>query len=300
MKAPAPMVDPYGRTITSLRVSLTERCNLNCIYCHREGHVCSGRELSCEEVVRACAAGFSLGIRRLKLTGGEPLLRDDLCEVLRSLPPFEDVSLTTNGTLLSSRACELKDAGLHRVNVSLDTLDPSTYRRITGGGTLKSVMEGIEKAVECELTPVKLNMVLLKGINDSEDALRDMLEFTHSLEGSAVLQLIELIPINGLNGLKGDLAAVESVLEQRASLVWERRMHRRRRYLVDGVEVEVVRPMDNTLFCRYCNRIRLTADGKLKPCLLSEEGLVDIKGLDLEGVKRAYMRAVKNRRPYYR
>jgi len=300
MKAPAPMVDPYGRAITSLRVSLTERCNLNCIYCHREGHVCSGRELSCEEVVRACAAGFSLGIRRLKLTGGEPLLRDDLCEVLRSLPPFEDVSLTTNGTLLSSKACELKEAGLHRVNVSLDTLDPSTYRRITGGGTLRRVIEGIERAIECELTPVKLNMVLLKGINDSEDALMDMLEFTHSLEGSAVLQLIELIPINGLNSLRGDLAAVESVLEQRATLVWERRMHRRRRYLVDGVEVEVVRPMDNTLFCRYCNRIRLTADGKLKPCLLSEEGLVDIKGLDLEGVRRAYMRAVKNRRPYYR
>lgn len=300
METPAPMVDPYGRAITSLRVSLTERCNLNCIYCHREGHVCTGHELSCEEIIRACAVGFSLGIRKLKLTGGEPLLRDDLCEVLRSLPPFEDVSLTTNGTLLSSKACELKDAGLHRVNVSLDTLDPTTYKRITGGGALQRVIGGIERAIECELTPVKLNMVLLRGINDSEDALRDMLEFTHSLGGAAVLQLIELIPINGLDGLRGDVGAVEETLEQRASLVWERRMHRRKRYLVDGVEVEVVRPMDNTLFCMHCNRIRLTADGKLKPCLLSEEGLVDIRGLDMESMKRGYMKAVKNRKPYYR
>ncbi|MHC1588981.1 MAG: GTP 3',8-cyclase MoaA [Methermicoccaceae archaeon] len=298
--ATTPMVDPYGRKITSLRVALTSRCNLSCIYCHREGHEGSGYTMSTDEVVRACATGFSLGIRRLKLTGGEPLMRDDLPEILSELPPFEDVSLTTNGTLLSQRAAELKEAGLHRVNVSLDTLDARTYAQITQKGVLKRVISGIEEAMACGLVPLKLNTVMLKGVNDSTESIEEMMEFTRSLGGDAILQLIELIPMQGLDGLKGDLASIEVALEKRASRVRERRMQRRRQYLVDGVWVEVVRPMDNTKFCAHCNRLRITADGKLKPCLLSEEGLVDIRGLSTEEMERAYRTAVANRKPYYR
>ncbi len=298
--ASLPMVDPYGRKITSLRVALTARCNLECIYCHREGHECAGDEMSCADVVEACNVGFSLGIKRLKLTGGEPLMRADLPEVLSQLPPFEDVSLTTNGTLLSARAAELKEAGLHRVNVSLDTLDARTYAQITGKDELKRVISGIEEALACGLVPLKLNMVILKGINDSSEAIEEMLEFTRSLGDDAILQLIELIPMHGLSKLKGDVMSIERALEERASAMRERRMQRRRLYLVDGVRVEVVRPMGNTKFCAHCNRIRITPDGKLKPCLLSEEGLVDIKGHSTKGMQKAYREAVANRKPYYR
>ncbi|MHC1592960.1 MAG: GTP 3',8-cyclase MoaA [Methermicoccaceae archaeon] len=298
--ATSPMVDSYGRKITSLRVALTERCNLECIYCHREGHECTGYEMSCAEVVEACNVGFSLGIKRLKLTGGEPLMRADLPEILSQLPPFEDVSLTTNGTLLSKRASELKEAGLHRVNVSLDTLDARTYAQITGKDELKHVISGIEEALACGLTPLKLNTVVLKGINDSPEAIEEMLGFTRSLGDDAIVQLIELIPMHGLSKLKGDVMSIESALEGRASAVRERKMQRRRQYLVDGVRVEVVRPMGNTKFCAHCNRIRITPDGKLKPCLLSEEGLVDIKGQSTQGLQKAYRIAVANRKPYYR
>lgn len=300
------LVDPYGRKVTGLRISITDRCNLSCMYCHNEGADCCscgprGYEMSPELIFGIVREAAKFGVRKVKFSGGEPLFRKDFEDILACLPPLKEVSATTNGILLEKRAKTLKASGLDRVNVSLDTLDPKKYEEITGAppGTLEKVIRGINSAVEAGLTPVKLNMVLLKGINENE--IDAMMDFIRPYEGKVILQLIELMNIDPeLSKYTIDSKALEKNLEERASEVRVRHLHHRKKYVIDGVEVEFVRPMDNSEFCAHCSRLRVTADGKLKPCLLVHDNLVDVgEARSPEEIEKLLMLAVSRRKPYY-
>jgi GTP cyclohydrolase subunit MoaA len=289
------LVDPYGRKVTNLRVSLTPRCNLACMYCHAEGEKAPSPEISSDQIAEILRTAGRLGIRKVKFTGGEPLLRSDVCEIVASVPSGIESSMTTNGTLLAEIAGDLKRSGLSRVNVSLDTLDPVRYQMITGRDRLGDVLAGIDAAVDEGLTPVKLNMVLLKGIN--EDEVDTFLQFVRS-HPHIILQLIELLEFNDCT-LHADLGSVEQQLKEHSERISTRRMQHRRKYCVDGAEVEVVRPLHNTEFCAFCNRLRVTSDGKLKPCLLRTDNHLDIsrkRGAELEAV---FFEAMKKRAPYF-
>ncbi|WML68457.1 MAG: GTP 3',8-cyclase [Methanoregula sp. SKADARSKE-2] len=288
--------DAYDRPVTNLRVSLTPQCNLSCIYCHREGEKKTGTQLSTGEIAEIIRTAVHFGIRSVKFTGGEPLLREDLLDIIRSVPAGVETSITTNGTLLAGLAADLRKAGLRRVNVSVDSLNPETYRRITGTDKLGDVLEGIAAALGAGLTPIKLNTVLLKGVNDHE--IDEFLAFVRG-NRDLVLQLIELMNFNectlheGIDGLEGELAS-------RSRQIITRRMHHRKKYCLDGAEVEVVRPLHNTEFCAFCNRLRVTSDGKLKPCLLRTDNHIDIRGKSGSELEALFRRAVAEREPYYK
>ena len=289
------LTDPSGRTVTNIRISLTQSCNLNCIYCHAEGEKNPEQELSAEQIAEILRVAQSFGIRSVKFTGGEPLLRPDLARIIRSVPPGMEASLTTNGTLLADRAQKLKDAGLKRVNISLDTLDPERYERIAGKPMLGEALDGIDAALKAGLTPVKLNMVVLSGIN--EDEIDTFIDFVRT-NPNLVLQLIELMDFRDCDH-HGDVRGIEDRIAAMADRVETRRMHHRKKYFVRGAEVEVVRPLHNTEFCAYCNRLRLTSDGKLKPCLLRSDNLVDVRGLHGAALEEAFREAVRRRAPYF-
>ena len=308
------MKDRFGRDVKSIRISVTERCNLNCFYCHREGewHV-HRTEMSPEEIRKILKIARTLDIRKAKFTGGEPLIREDIVEIIRLAKPImdRDISLTTNGTLLSKYAHELKKAGLNRVNISLDTLKPEKYRRITGKNLLDDVIEGIYAAVDEKLYPVKLNMVLLRGINDDE--IEDLIRF--SAETGTILQIIELETprekedTSFFQKYHVNPKFIEEHLEKIANEITYNELHRRKKFkfLFDSkiAEVEVVRPMHNTEFCKYCTRIRLTSDGKLKPCLLRDDNLVDIltplrNGADTPSLISLFKEAILRREPYWK
>ena len=297
--------DSYGRRVTGLRISITDRCNLSCMYCHNEGADCCargpvGNEMKPELICGIVREAAKFGVNKIKFSGGEPLFRKDFEEILSCLPPLKEVSATTNGILLEKRARTLKAAGLDRVNVSLDSLVPEKYENITGAspGSLEKVIRGIDSAVEAGLTPVKLNMVLLKGINDDE--IDSMMEFVRPYKGMVILQLIELMDIDPrLSKYMINSKALEKSLAERANEVKVRHLHHRRKYIIDGVEVEFVRPMDNSEFCAYCSRLRVTADGKFKPCLLVNDNLVDVMGAkNSEEIEKLLKLAVSRRKPY--
>jgi cyclic pyranopterin phosphate synthase len=292
------LIDSFGRTIKSLRFSLTDRCNLNCIYCHREGETRElKKEIPSETIVNVIRAGQRFGVNKVKFSGGEPLMREDLEEIIEALPELKDISVTTNGTFMGTRAQSLAESGLNRVNISLPSLVPENYRKVTGGD-VKKVLEGINAAVDCGLTPVKLNMVLLKGINDND--MDKMMDFTRKYEGNAILQLIELMDFRNTKMYKVNIDEVEKSLESKASEIKERAMHRRRKYFIDGAEVELVRPIDNSHFCANCNRLRVTSDGRLKPCLLRNDNLVDVCGKEQEEIEELLKTAIEKREPFYR
>ncbi|MBW6469781.1 MAG: GTP 3',8-cyclase MoaA [Methanosarcinaceae archaeon] len=294
------LTDLFGRTVTSLRISITNRCNYDCIYCHHEGYTNSRGEMSVETISNIVHAASEMGVNKVKFSGGEPLIRKDFEHILSSLPKLRDVSATTNGTLLKERAQDLKDAGLDRVNISLDSLDPKKYKFITNSSQnmLDGVLDGVHSAVDAGLTPVKLNMVLLKGINDNE--IYDMLDFTRTYDGQVILQLIELMDFNDVSQYHIDANSVEDDLTARADEVRIRTMHRRKKYIIDGAEVELVRPVDNSEFCANCNRLRVTADGKLKPCLLVNDNLIDVNDMPMEKMPQMLKLAASQRVPYCR
>ncbi|VVB73054.1 FeMo cofactor biosynthesis protein NifB [uncultured archaeon] len=292
---PDVMVDSFGRKVTGLRIALTPRCNLRCIYCHHEGEVKPVREISLEMAASVAHAAADLGVRSLKITGGEPLLRMDLADLISQMPRNLDISLTTNGILLAEQAGSLAKAGLDRVNVSLDSLRPKIYRAITGGkaGDLERVLAGIDAASIAGLGPIKLNVVVLK---ENEAEIPHMIEFCR--ERGLILQLIELLDLQGL-GLSGNIEEIERRLAARADSVRIREMHRRKKYFLDGAEVEVVRPMDNTEFCANCTRLRVTSDGKIKPCLLRSDNLIDIGTCDRGGIRELLIEANQRREPFF-
>jgi cyclic pyranopterin phosphate synthase len=287
--------DSFNRPVSNLRVSLTPKCNLSCIYCHREGEKAPEGPLKAAEIAEVLRVAAGFGIRSVKFTGGEPTLRQDLIEIIRSVPAGMESSLTTNGTLLAGLAADLKQAGLRRVNVSIDSLDPATYKKITGTDRLSDVLEGIDASLVTGLTPVKLNMVVLKGINDHE--IDDFLRYIRG-NRDLVLQLIELMNFNNCDH-HGDLNGIEDSLASRSKQIVTRRMHHRKKYCLDGAEVEVVRPLHNTEFCAYCNRLRVTSDGKLKPCLLRTDNNVDIRGKSGKELEDLFIEAVRRREPFY-
>lgn len=291
------LVDPFGRKITGLRMAVTPRCNLCCTYCHHEGEHAMDGELSCEMATGIIRAAASLGIRSLKITGGEPLMRRDLEQIIaraREAAPGLDISITTNGTLLAGRAEDLAKSGLNRANISLPSLRPERYRAITGGmGGPGRVLEGIDSALDAGLDSVKLNMVVLR---ENEDEIQDMIDL--SSKKGAILQLIELLDLAG-TGMGADLAIVEADLAERADRIITREMHRRKKYIFDGAEVEVVRPMDNTEFCSHCNRLRVTSDGRLKPCLLRSDNLVEVVSCDPVEIERLLIEATARRAPFF-
>jgi GTP 3',8-cyclase len=253
-------------------------------------------ELSAAEIAEILQVSARFGIRSVKFTGGEPLLRPDLLEIIRSVPEGMESSLTTNGTALAGLAYDLKAAGLKRVNVSLDSMDRAIYKKITGIDRLDSVLAGIAAALDAGLTPVKINMVVLDGINDHEiDAFLAYVRNNRNL----ILQLIELMDFNNCD-FHGDLNGLEDSLAARSKTILTRRMHHRKKYCLDGAEVEVVRPVHNTEFCAFCNRIRVTSDGKLKPCLMRADNHIDIKGKHGKGLEDLFRKAVAERVPFYR
>lgn len=288
--------DSFDRPVSNIRISLTPRCNLNCIYCHREGEVKPEAELSLDEIREILRVSAKFGIRSVKFTGGEPLLRKDIVEIVQSVPEGMESSMTTNGILLAQYAKGLKAAGMKRVNVSIDSIVPETYKRITGHDSLSKVLDGVQAALEAGLTPIKINMVVLKGINDHE--IDDFLSYIRG-NRDLILQLIELMDFNNcdhhsqLNGLEDSLAA-------RSKTIITRRMHHRKKYCLDGAEVEVVRPRHNSEFCKFCNRLRVTSDGKLKPCLLRADNHIDIRGKRGEELEELFRKAVAAREPFYK
>ncbi len=294
------LTDKFGRTVTSLRISLTNRCNLDCIYCHSEGDEGRRKEMSVSTISDIVNAAAAYGVDKVKFSGGEPLVREDFEDILRSLPELKDVSVTTNGVFLKERAMAMKLAGLDRVNVSLDTLVPDKYAFITksGPGDLKRVLEGIEAALDAGLTPVKINMVLLKGLNDDE--IENMLDFVRTHPGNLILQIIQVMDFKDGAKYYIDVDRIEEEFSRRADKVFMRKMHHRKKYFIDGAEVEVVKPIENVEFCANCNRLRVTADGKLKPCLLVNNNLVDIAGAGPEDLPRLLEKAVERRVPFYR
>ncbi|MEK6976873.1 MAG: GTP 3',8-cyclase MoaA, partial [Candidatus Hydrothermarchaeota archaeon] len=280
---------------------------LACIYCHREGINKGEREMTSQEIERVVRLCARFGVKKVKLTGGEPLLRPDVSEIvsrIAGVDGIKDVSMTTNGVLLEEHAAALKEAGLDRINVSLDTLRPETFQEITRGGELARVLKGIDKALEVGLRPVKLNMVVMKGINEKE--VKDLLRFA-SREG-LVLQLIELMDAERefFQRYFYNLDSLEREFEEGAEEVLVRGlMQGRRKYTLHGTEVEVIKPMHNTEFCAHCTRIRVTADGKFKPCLMRTDNTVDFLSLIRGGapeaeLERAFLEAVNKREPYFR
>ncbi len=291
------LVDRFGRRITNLRISITSRCNLNCFYCHREGYS-SDDELSPDEISEIANAFRELGVEKLKITGGEPLIRHDILEIIEKLPEFREISMTTNGAKLSEIAYELKKAGLDRVNISLDTLDEKKYSHATRGGKIERVISGIEAAVEAGLTPVKLNMVLIEGFNTDE--IDRMVEFAKQFKGDVIVQFIELVSLNYNGEGHFDVYSLINKFEKDAKEIRVRNMQRRKQFVFDNYAVEFVKPVDNSEFCSACNRIRVTADGKIKPCLMRNDNLVDIRGLKGEDLKKAIVKALNLREPFYR
>ncbi len=281
---------------------------MHCPYCHREGETNPSTVMSVEEIVHIVKIALSLGISRVKLTGGEPLLREDILDIvggIAELRGLRDLSMTTNGTFLEAMAKDLKIKGLNRVNVSLPTLNPETYRNLRGGN-LRDAIEGVRAAVEAELYPVKLNMLILKNVNERE--VERMIQFAERT--MTILQLIELEPLNLTESYYEryhlDLNEIEQRLKEQALEVRTREyMQNRRIYFLPKVKVEVIHPIENTEFCARCTRIRVTSDGKLKPCLMRNDNLVDIltplrNGANDEELTKIFLEAVKRREPYYK
>lgn len=284
------------RGVDTLRISVTDRCNLRCIYCMPpEGVrlIPSGEILRYEEVLRVVACTVRLGIRKLRITGGEPLVRRDvvsLVEGLARIPGVEDLCMTTNGVLLKEFAPRLKAAGLHRVTVSLDSLRPDRYERITGSDCLSRVLEGIEASLEYGLSPVKINVVLIRGINDGE--VEDFVGLTLRLP--LEVRFIERMPTGGHAGpgqgcgdWKGQGVPAEEVLNKiqkafgglETAAPGVKIPGPARLYRVPGGNGRVgVISAVTAPFCASCTRVRLTSEGRLRTCLFMEDSL-DLKGL---------------------
>jgi cyclic pyranopterin phosphate synthase len=297
------LVDSVGRGVTDIRISVTKRCNFGCIYCHDEGlgpvakpRTPHGEEMTPVEVERLVRVAREFDIGSVKFTGGEPLIRADLEEIVdRTVRQIDDVSLTTNGSMLESRAESLRNAGLKRINVSIDSLDPAAFQEIRRGA-LAPVMRGIEAALRVGLKPVKLNMVVFRP---TLPHIPEMIRFASRREGLRV-QLIQFMPeLVSPKDWSVDIDGVKRWLESRADRVLVREMHHRRIYLFSGTEVEVVDPVFNPDFCMHCHRIRVTHKGELKGCLNRNDDLIPTRGLTDEGLEQAFRSVVAARIPYY-
>ncbi len=294
------MIDKYGRNITYLRVSVTQRCNLNCSYCGS----CNGnfnKELTAQQIEKIVRAFALKGISKVRLTGGEPLVRADICDIVsrvRSIEGIKTVALTTNGLKLKELAGPLKEAGITAINISLDTTDKNQYCEITGSDSLGKVFEGIDECERCGLHPIRLNAVLVKGRND--DQAENLIGIAK--DRKIDVRFIELMPFSDEGDnmkliVKGDeilsrFPFLKPVYRDGAT-DFEKNVARY--YTADGFKgrVGLITPVSNK-FCKECNRIRLLSDGKVKPCLGSEVvfdlmPFIDDEAALLSAVERAVL-----------
>lgn len=273
----APMIDPFGRSISYLRVSVTDRCDFRCVYCMSEHMTFLPKRdlLTLEELDRLCSAFVAKGVRKLRITGGEPLVRKNIMWLFRALSKhlgagvLDELTLTTNGSQLPKYARQLRDCGVERINISLDTLNPDRFKAITRWGDFASVMAGIDAAQQAGLA-VKLNAVALKGVN--EDEVEDLTRFAHGR--GMDLTFIETMPLGDVDGDRTDqylpLSLVRARLAERFTL--EDSNHRTggpARYVQvkeTGGRLGFITPMTHN-FCESCNRVRLTCTGTLYMCL---------------------------------
>ena len=290
------MVDSFGREITYMRVSVTDLCNLRCRYCMPEDGICKkmhGQILSEDELLTAIRAAASLGVRKLRITGGEPLVKKNILSICRrasAVPGIRELCITTNGTLLPELAKPLREAGVSRVNISLDTLDAQKFRHITRCGELSQAAAGIRAALEAGFEKVKLNTVLIGGFNDDEIPALAELTRRYPLD----LRFIELMPM-----VESSDFAPEAFIP--CAVVLERLPELEpvspdggvaKLYRLPGAQgsVGLISPV-SAHFCAACTRIRLTADGKLKPCLHSGDEY-SLKGRDYDGMVEELKRAI--------
>lgn len=296
------MKDSYNRDINYLRISVTDLCNLRCTYCMPEKGVekfAHEKILSIEEIEEIVIACAEAGIRKVRLTGGEPLVRNgilDICERISRIDGIKELCLTTNGTLLAKYAKDLKAAGVDRLNISVDTLQNEKYKKITRcasqGAPADEVFAGIEAAKQAGFTNIKLNVVLIGGYNDDE--INDMIELTR--DNDYQVRFIELMPIGeAAKWEKSCFIPNETVLEKDERLRYIGSSGVARLYRVEGYSgcVGLISPV-NHHFCSECNRLRLTADGKLKACLHSGKETL-IKGLKGDELREAIIREIKGK-----
>jgi cyclic pyranopterin phosphate synthase len=323
--------DGFGREVTGVRVSLTDRCNFDCVYCHNEGLGDTrgpmdpqDNEMETDDVVRFLEVAAEFGVDSVKFTGGEPMLRDDLEEIIARTPESMEVSMTTNGTFLPGRAEGLVAAGLDRVNVSQDALDPEDFAAVTKSGAYERVLEGVGAAVDAGLAPVKINMVVFEP---TAGYVPEMVDYVAGNEGLQ-LQLIEYMPeIAGHPEWAIDIDRVHGWLEAQATRVETREMHDRKRYYIEGSVtedgdgeagrdgdarpaadvsadadtgmVEIVDPVENEEFCASCGRVRVTHEGYLKGCLNRNDDLRSMGEMTKPEIREAFRETVANRVPYY-
>jgi cyclic pyranopterin phosphate synthase len=253
-------------------------------------------EMSTDDVVRFLEVVEEYDVRKVKFTGGEPMLRQDLEEIIRRTPDSMETSLTTNGTFLPGRAEALKEVGLARVNVSQDALDPEAFAEITKSGAYDKVMEGVQAAVDAGLTPVKLNMVVFEH---TAGYVEEMVDHVAENEGLQ-LQLIEYMPeLTGKPEWNIDIDRVHNWLSDIADRVERREMHGRRRYFVGEGMVEIVDPVENESFCANCHRVRVTHEGYLKGCLNRNDDLRPMGEMTRAEIRQAFEATVASRVPYY-
>lgn len=290
------MIDQFGRKINYLRLSVTDRCNLRCQYCMPETGIEKIKHseiLSLEEIDEIISSFVKLGINKIRITGGEPLVRKGiitLVEKIKSHPEIKDLSLTTNGILLKEMASDLKNAGINRINISLDSLDPGKYAAMTRGGELVKVLEGIEEAIKVGMCPIKINVVLIDGFNIDE-----VINFVNLTKQKGVhVRFIELMPIGEVNNWSTmNYISNTKILElvpELEPIEREDISSPANYYRVPGAlgTVGLISPI-SCKFCTNCNRIRMTADGKLKYCLHSNTEYDLKKVLDEKGNLQTYI-----------
>jgi cyclic pyranopterin phosphate synthase len=306
-KSKTPLKDNYNRQIDYLRISITDKCNLKCVYCmpsKKFDHFKKGEILTYEEIVRFVRIAHKHGLRKVRITGGEPLLRKDITTLISSIKKvgIHDLSLTTNGIKLSQIAKKLKNAGLDRVNISLDTLNADRYKGITTGGHIDQVWQSIKEAEEIGLNPVKINVVPIRGLNDDEIVSFASLTFDKNYH----IRFIEFMPAT-CNGMWTKERCVNSkeILKKISALGELQRLEFKgkgpsRNYKIKGAVgvIGIISPLSDH-FCNYCNRLRLTADGKVRPCLFSKEE-IDIKipmrnSAADEEIEKLFFRAIRTK-----
>jgi len=305
------MIDNYNRKIKHIRFSITSKCQYSCLYCDREGYS-KTNELTVEEITKLCKIlAEILNVTRIKFTGGEPLCREEIVQIIQNvsdLQLYKDISMTTNGLLLSEKAEELYKAGLNRINVSLASLQPEIYKKVYGSDSLKTVLKGLQKAKKIGFDPIKLNFVLMKGINDNE--LDSIIDFC-AINGF-ILQLIELHKVSDAVGGNGDfyekyyldIKPIIEELESKADKIIVRGSMQNRKVFIlpNSAVIETITPSHE--FCMGCTKLRVGCDGNLFGCLYRSDLGKNIKEAlhnhhSLSKYEHIVKQVVDSREPYY-
>ncbi len=307
------ITDDYGRPVTSMRIQVNTTCNFKCFFCHMEGTGVHSEKMTPGEIERIVEIGHNMGVNSIKFTGGEPLMRNDIVDIVRRTRKHitGDISMTTNGFMLPVYAEKLKEAGLDRINISFHSLERESFQFITGTDSMDKVIEGIKAAKTAGIDPIKLNFVVLKEVN--EDQIQRLVNLSALL--GVRIQFIEYettrenINSEDFQKYHVDLNPIEKEVIRSAVEVKHNILHNRPRYIVETengyADVEFVKPMMNSDFCNHCTRIRVTSTGLLKPCLMRNDNYTDIlrevrNGNSEERLINIYRKAVKGREPYWR